>query len=139
MKRLITTLVASLLAATQPALSQPGIQQQQVQFKHGETGARLKGRLEGDQTIDHTLTAGAGQTLRIQLAPSNASDCFNLLPPGSDEAIHIGSSASNDFAGALKTGGTHAIRVYLMRNAARRNENTTDTLDVGTSGAVKQP
>lgn len=140
MKRLLTLLVAGLVLATLPAAAQSPIQTKTVQFKKGESGASIKGALKGDQSIDYKLTAGAGQTMVIKFAPSNASAYFNLLPPGSQgEAIHIGSSAGNEFAGELQTGGPYTIRVYLMRNAARRNESTQYTLDVGVSGAQKKP
>jgi hypothetical protein len=131
-------LAAGLMLTVQPVASQNPIQTRAVQFKKGESGTTIKGSLKGDQTIDYTLAAGAGQAMRIKFTPSNASAYFNLLPPGSEgEAIHIGSSVGNEFHGELKTGGTYTIRVYLMRNAARRNENTNYTLDIGISGDVK--
>lgn len=139
MKSFVALLAVLLMGATLPVAAQSPIQTRTVQFKKGESGATIKGTLKGDQTIDYKLTAGAGQSMVIKFAPSNASAYFNLLPPGSSgEAIHIGSSAGNDFAGELKTGGTYTIRVYLMRNAARRNESTTYTLDIGISGDVKK-
>jgi hypothetical protein len=112
MKPFFSLIAAALVLAAQPAPAQSPIQTKTVQFKKGESGATIKGTLKGDQTIDCKLTAGAGQTMVIKFAPSNASAYFNLLPPGSsDEAVHIGSSAGNDFAGELKTGGSYTIRV----------------------------
>jgi len=134
-QHLLSILAAALVLAAQPVAAQAQIQTKTVQFKKGESGATIKGTLKGDQTIDYKLTAGAGQSMVIKFAPSNPSAYFNLLPPGSNgEAIHIGSSAGNDFAGELKTSGAYTIRVYLMRNAARRNESAHYTLDVGVSG-----
>lgn len=133
-----TAAAATLIACTSAAFAASGIETRQVQFKKGESGASIRGTLKGDQTIDYKLGAGAGQTMVIKFVPSNASAYFNLLPPGSQgEAIHIGSSAGNDFAGKLKATGSYTIRVYLMRNAARRNETSQFTLDVGISGDVK--
>ena len=60
--------------------------------------------------------------MSILFSPSNASCYFNVLPPGSDEAIHIGSSVGNEFGGTLGASGEYRAQVYLMRNAARRNE-----------------
>ena len=138
MKRLITTLIAGLLMAAQPAIGQPNIQQKPVQFNKGETGATIKGSLKGDQIIDYQLRAGAGQAMVVKFKPSNLSAYFNVLPPGSEEAIFIGSTSGNDFSADLKTAGVYTIRVYLMRNAARRNESVNYTLDVGISGDVKK-
>ena len=47
---------------------------------------------------------------------------LQCAPAGSDEAIHIGSSAGNEFGGTLGASGEYRAQVYLMRNAARRNE-----------------
>ena len=37
--------------------------------------------------------------------------------------MFVGSTSGNRFSGVLPTDGDYAIRVYLMRNAARRNES----------------
>ncbi len=125
------------LAAT-PTWAQPVIKQQQVQFKKGKTGATLKGSIKGEEIIDYKLRAGAGQVMVVKFKPSNPSAYFNVLPPGSDEAVHIGSSAGNEFSTELKADGEYTIRVYLMRSAARRNESTNYTLDIGISGDVRK-
>jgi hypothetical protein len=136
MKALIAGVLASMLLATLPARGQ--IQQQQVQFKKGETGATIKGGLKGEQIIDYKLRADAGQVMVVKFRPTNPSAYFNVLPPESEEAIHIGSSAGNDFSGDLAASGEYRIRVYLMRNAARRNESVTYTLEVAVSGTPRK-
>jgi hypothetical protein len=69
------------------------------------------------------------------LKTSKASNYFNVLPPGSnDVAIFIGSTSGNEYVGALPSDGEYTIRVYLMRNAARRNESANYTLSVGITG-----
>ncbi|MFN8840594.1 MAG: hypothetical protein ACK5XG_17750 [Burkholderiales bacterium] len=118
--------------------AQPPITTKPVQFKKGESGATIKGTIKGDQIVDYKVRTGAGQAMVVQFRPSNPSTYFNVLPPGSDEAIHVGSSAGNAFSAELKAGGEYTIRVYLMRNAARRNETTSYTLDIGIAGPVKQ-
>ncbi len=139
MKPLLSLVATGLVLAAAPIAAQSLIQAKTVQFKKGEAGTTIKGTLQGDQTIDHQLSAGAGQSMVIKFAPSNDSAYFNLLPPGSsDEAIHIVPSAGHDFAAEPKAGGAYTIRVYLMRSAARRNESTKFTLDVGISGDVKK-
>jgi hypothetical protein len=73
--------------------------------------------------------------MSILFSPSNASCYFNLLPPGSDEAIHIGSSVGNEFGGTLGASGEYRAQVYLMRNAARRNETCNYSITFEISGA----
>jgi hypothetical protein len=118
--------------------AQPAITTKQVQFKTGETGATIKGTIKGDRIIDYKLRAGAGQAMTVQFKPSNPSAYFNVLPPGSEAAIHIDSRAGIAFSTDLKSSGEYTIRVYLMRNAARRNESTNYTLDIGISGDQKK-
>jgi hypothetical protein len=138
MKTIIAGVLASVLLAALPARAQPQIQQKQVQFKKGETGATIKGSLKGEQIVDYKLRAAAGQVMVVQFKPSNPSAYFNVMPPGADSAIFIGSTSGNEFSADLTTAGEYTIRVYLMRSAARRNESVNYTLDVGISGGEKK-
>ena len=139
MKHCIASILSALMLVTAPAvLAEGAIREQQVQFKKGESGTTIKGSIKGDQTVDYKLRANAGQTMVVKFKPSNASAYFNVLPPGSDEAIFIGSTSGNDFSGNLVASGEYTIRVYLMRNAARRNESAKYTLDIGVSGDAKK-
>lgn len=128
--------IAVALIAFVPA-ARADIETKPVQFKRGERSATIKGALKGYQTIDYTLRAWAGQKMTVVFRSTNASAYFNLLPPGSNnEAIHIGSTAGNDWSGALPADGLYKVRTYLMRNAARRNETAAFTLRVGIDGAA---
>ena len=135
MKHRVASVLSALMLVTAPVVSaEGGIREQQVQFKKGESGTTIKGSIKGDQTVDYKLRANADQTMVVKFKPSNASAYFNVLPPGSEEAIFIGSTLGNDFSGQLAASGEYTIRVYLMRNAARRNESAKYTLDIGVSG-----
>lgn len=128
---------AAIALLSVPAAGQ--IQSVPVQFAKGASSATLKGQLKGSVTRDYVVNARAGQTLTVDFKPTNASAYMNILPPGSEEAIHIGSSAGNRFSGPLKVSGNHRIRVFLMRNAARRNETTNYTLTVAVAGQAAAP
>jgi hypothetical protein len=125
--------IALGLGVATPAAAQV---QKPVQFAKGASSATLKGQIKGDQYVDYLVRAAAGQKMTVTFKPTNASAYFNVLPPGSDEAIFIGSSSGNTFAGTIKDSGEHVIRVYLMRNAARRNELANYTLAVAVTGAL---
>ncbi|HMS27717.1 MAG TPA: hypothetical protein PKC80_10160 [Burkholderiaceae bacterium] len=119
-----------------PIAQAAAIQTQAVHFAKGHTSATMKGSVKGDQTIDYTVRAKAGQTMSVQLASKHRSNYFNVLPPGSnDEALFVGSSDGNAWTGKLPTDGEYKLRVYLMRNAARRNEQANYTLSVSISAA----
>jgi hypothetical protein len=94
--------------ATVAQAAGPKIREVQVQFPKGETGATLKGKLKGDETVDYKVWATAGQSM------------------------------GNRYEGPLPADGTCTIRVYLMGNAARRNESASYSLDVGVSGGAKK-
>lgn len=128
-------ITAALLALAAPVAAQ--IKTVPVTFAKGASSATIKGTIKGDATIDYTVNAKAGQTLAVSFKPTNASAYFNVLPPGSEEAIFIGSTSGNSFKGTLPASGNTTIRVYLMRSAARRGETANYTLTVGVTGAAK--
>jgi len=138
MKRLLTVLAAALLfllSVVGTASADPDRRSERVHFAKGATSTVVKGQVKGDHYIDYRVRAGAGQTLSVEMKTGNASSYFNILPPGSgDVAMFIGSTSGNRFSGVLPADGDYSIRVYLMRNAARRNESASYTLTVGVTG-----
>jgi hypothetical protein len=135
----LAILLAQLFAAA-AAAADAGIRQERVQFAKGATSAVVKGRLKGDADVDYLVRAGAGQTLAVTLKGANASNYFNVLPPGSkDVGMFVGSTSGNSFTGVLPADGDYAVRVYLMRSAARRNESSDYTLTVGVTGKPLAP
>jgi hypothetical protein len=126
--------VLLLFASSAHVSAADDIRQEQIQFKKGASSATLTGRIKGYQAVDYQLRAGAGQTMTVTFKPSNPSAYFNVLPPGTEEAIFVGSSSGNRCEAELPADGVYTIRVYLMRNAARRNETTNYTLEVGVAG-----
>jgi hypothetical protein len=128
-------LAFGLLASGLIALAADGIETKPLQFAKGASSATVQDSLKGDATIDYTLRARAGQTMRVTLTTSNRANYFNVLPPGSDDvAIFIGSTEGNEWSGTLPADGEYKIRVYLMRSAARRGETANYTLTVGITG-----
>jgi len=106
-----------------------------VQFKPNETGTTIKGSIKGRQTIDYRLKAKAGQQMTVNLDTTNLSNYFNVLPPGSETALFVGSTSGNNWTGTLPKDGDYTIRVYLMRSAARRNEKAKYTLSIDIAGS----
>lgn len=109
-----------------------------VQFAKGHSAATIEGTIKGYQTFDYALHAKAGQNMKVTLKTSNGANYFNVLPPGSnDEAMFVGSTDGNEWAGILPADGEYKVRVYLMRSAARRNEVASYTLTVAITGTPK--
>ena len=111
-------------------------QTREVQFAKGASSATLKGTVKGDQFVDYTLRAGAGQTMKVAMTSRLAY--FNVLPPGSkDVAIYNSSINGNTWSGPLEQAGVYTVRVYLMRNEARRGTVAPYTLTLGITGAAQ--
>jgi hypothetical protein len=135
--RNLWALLACLTLIFSSVAQADGIQTKPVQFAKGKSSATIKGTIKGDQTIDYTLRAKAGQTMNVKLATKHGANYFNVLPPGSnDVAIFIGQNEGNEWTGALPADGEYKVRVYLMRSAARRNETANYTLTVGITGTA---
>lgn len=134
----MTRSMLSALVAIGCLLSHPASAQQEtvVAFAKGASSATLKGSIKGDQDHDYVVDARAGQTLTVDFKPTNASAYFNVTAPGADAAMFIGSTSGNRFSGPLTVSGPHVVQVYLMRNAARRNETANYTLTIGVTGAA---
>mgnify|MGYP000167328859 CR=1 FL=1 len=128
--------MAGLLSVLGLLLSIPAsasdIQTRPVRFKEGESSITIKAALRGRQTVDYSLPARAGQTMSVTFSSSNRSAYFNVMPPGSTwDAMFVGSTEGDVWAGVLPSDGEYRIRVYLYRNAARRNERAGYTLTIG--------
>jgi hypothetical protein len=129
----ILVLVLSVLLAF--AASAQDVRTQRVSFPPGAQSATVFGVIRGRETVDLLLNARAGQTAAISMATRNASAYFNILAPGETEtALFVGSVSGNQFEGRLPATGDYRIRVYLMRNAARRGETADYRLEMIVSG-----
>jgi hypothetical protein len=137
-----TTAISALGLAALVGLFQaaPGLAQtvmQHVSFPAGSDGATRIGAITGDEAVRSLLGARAGQRMTVKMTTTSASAFFNITAPGATEALHIGSVAGNSFDGILPAGGTHAVEVFLTRNAARRGEaaDFTVTFQITGTGA----
>ncbi|WP_159099577.1 SH3 domain-containing protein [Alloyangia pacifica] len=112
----------------------------EVRFAPGTTGATYSGEITGYASVDYYLQAGVGQTMKVELQTSNLSNYFNVWAPGADAAMFVGASSGDRFSGQLPVNGRYRIQVFLMRNAARREETARYSLDISiTDGAGATP
>lgn len=139
MRIFLSCLLAALALAAAPSFAQPDIVKRPVQFAKGKSGATIKGTITGDQTLDYTLRAAAGQTMTVKISGSPSVN-FNVLPPGSaGEALFVGSRDGNRATTTLPASGEYTIRVYQMGNASSSGKRSNFTLDVAIAGAATQP
>jgi hypothetical protein len=145
MHTLITTLVLAAVAAMPGAAlaaeGPPAPRKERVQFAKGASSATVKGRITGNADVDYLVRASAGQTLTVTIKASNPQNYFNVLPPGTglaNPAMFVG-TGGGEFKAVLPDDGDYAVRVYLMRAAARRNESSQYTLTVAVDGRALPP
>ncbi|MFN4203369.1 MAG: SH3 domain-containing protein [Tabrizicola sp.] len=126
------TALALALATASPAQT---TRSETIAAADATAGTVINGTIRGDDSVDYLVAAEAGQRLSVDVSASNASLYFNILPQGSDEAIFIGSTSGNVADVPVPATGTYVVRVYLMRNAARRDEGADYALGIGVTGA----
>ena len=122
-----------VLCLALPAAGQD-IETKRVKFDRGANGTTIKGSIKGYAGVDYVLGATAGQTMTVTMSTSNNANYFNVIAPGANQAMHVGSIKGNDFTATIPSSGDYTVRVYLMRSAARREETANFTLDFRITG-----
>jgi len=133
--------ILALAGAVQAGDVPSAPRKERVVFAKGASSATIKGTLKGGADVDYLVRAAAGQTLEVKLQGTNPQNDFNVLPPGSTDVSMFVSNitGARSWSGVLPADGDYAIRVYLMRPAARRNESSNYTLTVAVTGAPLRP
>ena len=132
-------MIIGLALLSMPAFAQD-TRDEQVQFARGTSGATIRETITGHQSVNYKVTAKAGQSMVLVLTTDNASNYFNIFAPGKvpgDEAMFIGSTQGDRYAGTLPKDGEYKVQLFLMRNAARRNEKANYTLEIKIEGSAK--
>ena len=122
MKTWIAAALTALICLSAHAADAPTVRVEPIAFTTSADSIQRKQSIKGDQTAQYTFNAKAGQILTVDFKPSNTSAYFNILAKGADYALFNGSIMGNHFLGPLPGDGEYTVQVYLMRNAARRNE-----------------
>ncbi len=134
MKKTFSAVILTAILFTVSTQAKDVVHTKQVQFDKGSNGGTQTGKIQGYETYNYKLGAKSGQYMRVSLETKNASTYFNIFEPGKGpggQAMFIGSSEGNAYTGNLPKDGTYTIQVYMMRNAARRNEVANYQLHVG--------
>lgn len=110
----------------------------QIAFAKGKTSASVSGKVKGNDSMDYSVRASAGQTMTVDFKGSKGAAYFNVLPPGSTgEAIFVGSASGNHFQGVLPSDGEYIVRVYLMGAAEASGKPVSFKLTVAITGNGK--
>lgn len=126
---------ASSASVTSPALEQQAMDATKEllpkpkEMLHQDT-------LQGYATKEYLFSAASGQHVKINLQTDNLSNYFNVAPVEGNSAIFIGSLRGTTFEQTFTESGEYKVLVYLMRNAARRDEKATFQLSIRLSGQL---
>ncbi|MDH4985321.1 SH3 domain-containing protein [Aminobacter anthyllidis] len=121
-----------LLPVVQPVCAQE--RSERISFASGRSSKTVQDSIAGYETVNYRVNVRAGQRLAASLRTDNASNYFNIWAPRVSEAIY-NSSTSGELADVIvRSSGDYRIQVYLMRNAARRNETADYSLKVEVTG-----
>jgi len=127
-KILSCALALTVISASAIAIAAP--RTERVTFAKGASSKVIKGTIKGDDYVDYVIGARGGQLLTVNLTSNRASNYFNVMAKGNEAAYFIGSAGGNTFRGPVPASGDQVIRVYLMRNDARRGVAATYTLKI---------
>lgn len=131
--RTLAPTVALALAVATPALAaDPTVN---VVFDRGKNSKEIRSSIKGETGVNYTLGVRQGQVMQVLFKPIKGSCYFNAFEPGSDDsAVHIGSSAGNEFGASPTKAGTYRFNVYQMRATARRNETCSYSISFEVTG-----
>jgi hypothetical protein len=102
-----------------------------VHFAKGKSSSTIKGTVKGSNTEDYLLRAAGGQTMKVKLSAKSTLIYFNVLKPGTEQAIFVGSNASkNTWSGALTEGGDYIVRVYTLGKGKEAGHATPFSLNI---------
>jgi hypothetical protein len=131
----------SLLLASLPVLailasaSDAGQRMERLTSADGMTSAEISGRIKGDDGVGYVVGATQGQTMSVAFTPENPRCYFDVLEPGAEEKpLHDGANGGNSFSGTLPISGDYVTRVYLMENAAKRDEICDYSIKIDVTG-----
>ncbi|WP_110708692.1 SH3 domain-containing protein [Salinicola sp. CR57] len=99
----------------------------------------IEARLSGDQTAEYRVAAKQGQILSVDLDASRDSVYFNIKSNDGGEFLFAGMMAGNVADVALPETGDYLVQVFLVRAAARRDEQASYTLTIGVGEAGEAP
>lgn len=118
----VTRLLALAVLCAAAAHASAADRSKTVKFPRGSSFDTERATIKGYDTFRYRLGANAGQTVSVLMEASNGACYFNFVPPSGGGAIHMGEVAGNEYSGRLPETGNYLVEVYMMRSAARRNE-----------------
>lgn len=136
MRRMGLLVLAAVLAGSGHAAAQDvrAARVERVQFARGTSAATVAGRIQGYRMVDYLVGARAGQRLTVRLQTAGRFTYFVVRGPGSEDNLYDATSAERTATLTLPASGDYRIRVFQMRNAARRGAASKYSLTIRVEG-----
>ncbi|MEB3863655.1 DNA breaking-rejoining protein [Acinetobacter sp. IK31] len=142
MKKIIKTLLLSILISTTSFTVLAKNVEEKVNFLQGSTHTTLTGKFQGYDDVRYRIYAKNGQILKFNINSLSNLAYVNIFAPGKkpgkDNALLIGSTVGFKGELTLPVDGDYIVQVYQMRNSARKNKTVKYSLDVEILNKVKK-
>lgn len=131
---LMLSLLVAGIAATALPISAQQIRAEIVDAAAASAGVVLTGEVRGGDSAEYMVSGVEGQILSVDLLSTKGALNFNIAPKGAAEALFMGETSGTVADVRLPATGDYVVQVYLMRSAARRDEEADFTLGIGLAG-----
>ncbi|MGN5754169.1 DNA breaking-rejoining protein [Acinetobacter calcoaceticus] len=142
MKKIIKTLLLSMLISTASFTVLAKNVEQKVNFLQGSTHTTLTGKFHSYDDVRYRVYAKNGQILKFNINSLGNLAYVNIFAPGKkpgkDKALLIGSTVGSKGELTLPVDGDYIVQVYQMRNSARKNKTVTYNLEIEILNKVKK-
>lgn len=128
MNKLVNLMTCAVLICGSAAAADP-VRREQIELTPDTTLKKLSGKIKGDETVEYRIAVPVGGALSLKLKSSNRSTNFNVSADGAEEAIFVGSRDGDRFTVTAPAGAVYKVSIYLMRNAARRQEKASYVME----------
>ncbi|MET0323132.1 MAG: hypothetical protein ABW069_20605 [Duganella sp.] len=136
MTKWVTIMLCAVLACGSAGAADT-VRHERIDVQQGDPARKTSGKITGYQTVEYTVHVPAGSKVDIGLKSANTSAYFNVTVAGAGEALFVGARDGNRFHTVAPADGQLQVLVYLMRNAARRNQAAAYVLEVGLTAPDK--
>jgi hypothetical protein len=110
-----------------------------IEFDSDQTSKIIRGTIRGYEGMNYRINLRSGQRLAVTMDTPNGSNYFNMLGTNGGEALFNGSISGDTADVIVPDSGDYTVQVYLMRNAARRDEQARYTLRIEATGGTPRP
>jgi hypothetical protein len=131
-RQLLRAIAATMVASA--AFSQNAERRVPVTFADGNTARSFDDSISDFEVVTYVVTLRKGQSLRVMLATTNASNCFDIHAPGVAKPVYVGGDSGSTHQLQAQIPGEYLVKVFLLRLAARDGQTAQYTLELSVTG-----